>query len=164
LKPLVSLELYDPRNGDLSLTVESFAGYHELSAPQRTNYFTVFWVQEGQGIFCAESGQHPFAANSLLFLSPWQSFRFVPDSALGGLTLKFHANFLCIETYHEEIGCNGVLFNNTYGVPGIRLDEGQAREAASLLEEIRRELREAGLAHSEVLLFYLKIFSSGLRV
>jgi hypothetical protein len=164
LKPLVSLELYDPRNGDLSLTVEPFAGSDELSAPQRTNYFTVFWVQEGRGIFCAESGQHPFVANSLLFLSPWQSFRFVPASALRGLTLKFYANFLCIETYHEEIGCNGVLFNNTYGVPGIRLDEGQAREAASLLEEIRRELREAGLAHSEVLLFYLKIFSSGLRV
>lgn len=152
-----SLQLYDPRNGDLSLRVEPFEN-GPASTPQRTNYFTVFWVQQGIGEFFADSGQYPFVANSLLFLSPYQSFKFACDTGLRGLCLKFHANFLCIETHHEEVGCNGVLFNDSYGTPGVRLDECHVQECAAVLEQMRRELGERGLAHSEVLLSYLKIF------
>jgi AraC family transcriptional regulator, transcriptional activator of pobA len=158
LKRESSLHLYDPRNGDLSLKVESFEAPDDSSVPQRTNYFTVFWVQEGTGTFCAESGQYPVTGNSLLFLVPYQSFKFIDQSGVRGLCLQFHANFLCIETYHEEVGCNGVLFNNTYGMPFVRLEECHARDAARLLDEMRRELQGGGLAHSEVLLSYLKIF------
>jgi AraC-like DNA-binding protein len=118
----------------------------------------VFWVQGGSGTFCAETGEYPFAAHSLLFLVPYQSFRFLSDASVRGLCLQFHANFLCIETYHAEIGCNGVLFNDSYGVPCVGLEDGQTREVALLLDEIRRELQERGLAHSEALLSYLKIF------
>lgn len=153
-----SVQLYDPRNGDLSLKVELFDDACDWSAPQRTNYFTMFWVQEGTGLFFAEAGQYPFAENSLLFLSPYQSFKFGCDSGLRGLCLKFHANFLCIETHHEEVGCNGVLFNDSYGTPEVRLDKAHAQECALMLEEMRRELGEGGLAHAEVLLSYLKIF------
>jgi AraC-like DNA-binding protein len=71
--------------------------------------------------------------------------------------VQFHANFLCIETYHAEIGCNGVLFNDPYGVPLVRLDDAAAAEAADLIGRIRRELAEAGVAHAEVLLSYLKV-------
>jgi AraC-like DNA-binding protein len=152
------LQLYDPRNGDLSLKVEFFDISEERAIPQRTNYFTVFWVQGGTGTFCAETGQYPFAAHSLIFLVPYQSFRFLSDSTVRGLCLQFHANFLCIETYHEEVGCNGVLFNDTYGVPCVGLEDCHTREVAILLDEIRRELQERGLAHSEVLLSYLKVF------
>ncbi len=152
------LQLYDPRNGDVSLKVEPFGVSTSGSDPQRTNYFTVFWVQGGAGTLCAESGQYPFAAHSLLFLVPYQSFRFLADSAVHGLCLQFHANFLCIETYHEEVGCNGVLFNDTYGIPCVDLEDCHTREVGLLLDEIRRELQERGLAHSEVLLSYLKIF------
>jgi AraC family transcriptional regulator, transcriptional activator of pobA len=153
-----SLQLFDPRNGDLSLRLEAFRTSDDLPGPQRTNYFTIYWVQEGAGIFYAGAGRHPFDANSMLFLVPYECFRFVPDRPTHGLCLKFHANFLCIETYHEEVGCNGVLFNDTYGVPCLQMDQGQAREAAGLLDEIQRELRDGRLAHSEVLLSYLKIF------
>lgn len=152
------LQLYDPRNGDLSLKVEPFDFSKDKSLPQRTNYFTVFWVQSGSGSFCAETGQHPFSAQSLLFLVPYQSYRFLADAAVRGLCLQFHANFLCIETYHEEVGCNGVLFNDTYGIPRVALEDCHAREVALLLDEMRREMQERGLAHSEVLLSYLKIF------
>jgi AraC family transcriptional regulator, transcriptional activator of pobA len=158
LRPAPFLQLYDPRNGDLSLRVDPLDTPDDLSAPQRTNFFTVFWIQEGQGTFCAESGEYPFAAQSLLFLVPYQSFKFISGSGFRGLCLRFHANFLCIETYHEEVGCNGILFNDTYGVPCVNLEECHAQEAAALLDEISRELREGGLAHSEVLLSYLKIF------
>ena len=142
----------------MSLKVETFDIPEGPAIPQHTNYFSVFWVQEGAGMFCAESGQYPLPPNSLFFLAPYQSFRFDCETGVRGLCLQFHANFLCIETYHQEVGCNGVLFNDTYGVPCVNLEECHTRDAGLLLDEIRRELQERGLAHSEVLLSYLKIF------
>jgi AraC-like DNA-binding protein len=152
------LQLYDPRNRDLALKIEAFTDADALSAPQRTNYFTVFWVQEGTGTFWADLGEHPFGAGSLLFLVPYQSFRFQADGLLRGLCIQFHANFLCVETYHEEVGCNGVLFNDVYGPPVVSLGPDQERELGPLVEALCRELSERGLAHPEVLLAYLKIF------
>ncbi len=75
-----------------------------------------------------------------------------------GRCLQFHANFLCIETYHEEVGCNGVLFNDVYGVPAIRLVPPHDKEIAELIGAIEREMQDEGLAHVELLLSYLKIF------
>lgn len=152
------LQLYDPRNGDLSLKVEPFDIAEDGATPRRSNYFTVFWIQQGAGTFCPESGQYPFRAHSLLFLSPYQSFRFQSGERTAGLCLQFHANFLCIETYHEEVGCNGVLFNDAYGSPCVGLEDSHLQDVATLLDEMRRELEEGGLAQSEVLLSYLKIF------
>ena len=154
--PASSLHLYDPRNGEMALKVEPFAGIH--GEPQRTNYFTVFWIQDGSGIFWADLGRYSFGPNTLLFFVPYQSYRFLADRPTHGLTVQFHANFLCIETHHEEVGCNGVLFNDLYGIPVVQLDDAGARELAGLLVDMSHELREGGLAHSEVLLSYMKIF------
>jgi len=139
------------------LKVEAFADAEALAAPQRSNYFTVFWVQTGRGTFWADLGDYDFGAGSLLFLVPYQCFRFQPDGPLRGVCIQFHANFFCIETYHEQVGCNGVLFNDVYGAPRVVLGPADERELAGLVDALRRELSEQGLAHPEVLLAYLKI-------
>jgi AraC-like DNA-binding protein len=153
-----ALQLYDPRDGDLALKIEAFTGAEALAAPQRFNYFTVFWIQEGRGTFWADLGDYEFEASSLLFLVPYQCFRFQPDGPLRGVCIQFHANFFCIETYHEQVGCNGVLFNDLYGAPLVVLPAADESELAGLVDALRRELSEQGLAHPEVLLAYLKIF------
>lgn len=153
-----SLQLYDPRRGDLAFKIESFARDPALATPQRTNYFTVFWIRQGSGTFWADVGQYDFGSGSLLFLVPYQSFRLQADGPLAGVRLQFHANFFCIETYHEEVGCNGVLFNDAYGPPLVALGPADELELDGLIEALRRELSERGLAHPEVLLAYLKIF------
>lgn len=153
-----TLHLYDPRNGDLSLKIEPFQDVSAFSQPQRTNYFTILWISEGSGTFWADLGCHPFGADSLLFLVPYQSFRLQPHGSIAGFLLHFHANFLCIETHHQEVGCNGVLFNDVYGTPVVQLDETNVPTFAALIGDMREELRQNGVARSEVLLSYLKIF------
>lgn len=152
-----ALNLYDPRNGDLSLKIGSFqlpGGDAELP---RSNYFAIHWIQEGNGVFWADFGCYAFPPNSLLFLIPYQFSRIVTAEPVRGVTVQFHANFFCIETRHEEVGCNGVLFNDIYGFPVVRLDDGHADEVARLFDDMGRELRGGALAHSEVLVSYLKI-------
>lgn len=137
------LNLYDPRNGDLSLKVEPLHITSGDSELPRSNYFTICWVQEGSGLFHADFGRYPFDSNSLLFLVPYQFSRVIPTKPVSGLTVQFHANFFCIETHHEEVGCNGVLFNNLYGV--VSLDARKVQEVARLIEDMSRELRAGAL-------------------
>lgn len=152
-----ALELYDPRNGDLSLKIAPLEKSEVLSEPKRFNYFTICWVQEGKGEFFADLGQHSFGSNSLLFFVPYQAIRIIPETVLRGITIQFHANFLCIETYHDEVGCNGVLFNDIYGVPSLELNAEQTNEVGALVGMMRQELESRGVAHIDLLLSYLKI-------
>jgi AraC family transcriptional activator of pobA len=151
------LNLYDPRIGDLALKVEAVSPETDLAGPRRSNCFTVIWVRQGRGTFSADLAQFPFAADCLLFAVPYQAHRLIPESPVHGHAIQFHANFFCVETYHEEVGCNGVLFNDVYGIPLVRLDERQSLEFGELIGAMRRELMECGLAHTEVLVSYLKI-------
>ncbi len=153
----IDLHLYDPRNGDLSLKIEPFQSPSGDSEQARSNYFTIHWIQEGAGIFWADFGCYGFVPNSLLFLSPYQLSRIQSETPVRGFTVQFHANFFCIETHHEEVGCNGILFNDIYGFPVVRLDESSVRDVARLFEDMSRELRAGALAHSEILVSYLKI-------
>ncbi|WP_422925515.1 helix-turn-helix domain-containing protein [Singulisphaera sp. PoT] len=151
------LRLYDPRNGDLSLRIASLEPDELPLHPQRFNTFSLYWIQGGSGTFWADATQYRFDPGVILFFVPYQGVRIIPDAAVGGRVIQFHANFLCIETHHEEVGCNGVLFNDVYGEPMVRVDEGHAREFAVLIESMRSELEQCGLAHAEILLSYLKI-------
>ena len=92
----------------------------------------------------------------MLFLTPYQAARLDPDGDLRVTAVRFHANFMCVETHHE-VGCNGVLFNDPYGVPAVALDESTEREVGDLVSRMRDELAVTGLAHGEMLLSSLKI-------
>lgn len=149
--------LYDPRNGDLALRVTDVELPPGLAPATRTNCFSVYWIKSGQGKFLADAGQYYFGPSSLVFFVPYQYMRFEPEAQVHAVCLQFHANFLCIETYHDEIGCNGILFNDPYGIPVVEVNEGAAQEVSQLIGQIRTELAEAALAHTEILLSYLKI-------
>lgn len=160
IPPDVPLSLYDPRLGEPALTVTPLADPSNLDAPRRSNRFTIVWVREGRGTFWADLARHCFEPRTLLFLAPYQTLRLVPDpppSPVAGVVIQFHANFFCIETHHEEVGCNGVLFNDPFGMPVVRMDVDFERRLGDLVDAMRREMEETGLAHGEVLLSYLKI-------
>jgi len=77
---------------------------------------------------------------------------------ISGVCIRFHAEFLCIETHHEAVGCNGVLFNNVYGVPMAHLAPDDERAFDAIVEQMQAELGFGALATSEILVSYLKIF------
>jgi AraC-like DNA-binding protein len=153
----VPLQLFDPRRGDVAFKIAPVVSSDYRQA-QRSNFFTVLWLQKGSGTFHVDLQSYEFGAPCLLFVTPYQTFFLEPGSPIGGTSVQFHANFFCIETYHEEVGCNGVLFNDLYGHPVIRFDESHGAEFATLIAQMEAELETAGLAHSEILLSYLKVF------
>ena len=153
----VRLELFDPRRGGAPFRIAPVAA-NDLREAQRLNCFTVLWIRKGSGIFHADLNEYRFAGPSLLFANPYQIL-FLSDAAgLQGMRLDFHANFFCIETYHEEVGCNGVLFNDLYGEPVLPVPADRVAEVDDLAGLMREEVEAAGLAHAELLLSYLKVF------
>ncbi|MEX0794924.1 MAG: AraC family transcriptional regulator [Pirellulaceae bacterium] len=148
---------YDPRRGDapFALTpIDISAGHWE---PPRTNRFAVIQVESGGGTFWADAGQYPFWSGQLLFFVPYQYVRFEPTEPLSGTVIHFHANFLCVETFHSETGCSGLLFNDPYGSPAVALPAEARAEIDALVRRIRREQDEKPLAYEEIVLAAIKM-------
>ena len=153
----VTDNLYDPRKGGQAIRTQSLRLDSKPSDPARTNYFAVYFIESGSGTFWADASRFAFGPDSLLFFVPYHHIRFVPDNPVHGEFIQFHANFLCVETFHAEVGCSGILFNDPYGIPVVPLDKRAKPEVTSLIERIRREQHESDLAFGEVMLSYLKV-------
>jgi len=150
-------ELYDPRNGGQPIRIARLAIDGGPCEPPRTNCFAVTLIEAGTGTFWADASRFAFGPGCLLFFVPYQHTRFVPESPVHGRVVHFHANFLCVETFHAEVGCSGVLFNDPYGVPVVALDEPSRAEVADFFDRLRREEAGRELAFREVMLAHLKV-------
>lgn len=150
-------EFYDPRVGMPALSIARWSAERAPLEPARSNRFAVYRIESGRGTVDVDAGCHPFAAGALVFVVPYQHVRFVPERKASGEVIEFHANFLCVETFHAEAGCSGLLFNDPYGVPVLPLDEATRGEIGELFARIAREQREQGKAHADVALAYLKV-------
>lgn len=149
--------LYDPRKGGQAIRIESLSLGRKPFEPARTNYFSVYLIEAGSGTFWADASQFTFGPDSLLFFVPYQHIRFAPDKLVHGEVIQFHANFLCVETFHAEVGCSGVLFNDPYGIPVVTMDERTKSEVMGLFDRIRLEQAGRDLAYNEVMLAHLKV-------
>lgn len=149
--------LYDPRNGGQSIRVQAVSSTDEPLNPVRTNYFSIYLIRQGTGTFWADASQFEFRQDSLLFFVPYQHIQIVPSELISGDLIQFHANFLCIETFHAEAGCSGTLFNDPYGTPAVELDKRTKREVVGLIDRIRQEQADCDLASNDVMLAYLKV-------
>ena len=155
-RTIPSLELYDPRTGAEALRLFPLTVGGGAYEPPRSNQFAIYWIQRGSGTFSADSAHHVLRPG-LLFFKPYQYIRFEPQSHVAGDVIQFHANFLCVETFHAEVGCAGLLFNDPYGAPFVALDEPSTAELERLVACIRRELAGNDLARDELLLAYMKV-------
>ena len=151
------IDLYDPAAGHAALTVVDLRAEPGQPLSERTNRFALCLIPKGEGCFSVDAAAYRFRAPSLLCFGPYQNWRIDADFPVRVTSIQFHANFLCIETYHDEIGCNGVLFNDLYGIPAVDLGEGNLAAIQDLFGQIRREMAESELAQTELLLSYLKV-------
>lgn len=150
-------ELFDPRKGGQPLRVRDIQPNSLTHEPSRTNYFGVYRIDTGSGSVAIDDAHHRFAPNSLICVVPYQYVRFVCDSSISGNLIEFHANFLCVETFHAEVGCAGRLFNDPYGTPVLPMNDSAKLEMLDLFARIKREQTDRNMAFVEASLAYLKL-------
>ena len=149
--------LYDPRAGDEPVRVSDLEMTGSAVEPPRTNCFSVYLIEAGSGQFWADAARFQFAAPALLFFVPYQHIRLQAETPVRGRMIQFHANFLCVETFHAEVGCSGVLFNDPHGVPIVPLDRRANASVRKLVDGLQQEQAGQQLACHEVMLAQLKI-------
>jgi len=150
--------LFDPRQGAEALCVRPLQHTPGPWEPERSNYFTIYHIVSGQGEFWADTTRQALAARSLLFFTPYQRIRIHSETELVGDVIQFHANFLCVETFHAESGCAGSLFNDPYHPPVVALHKDKLRrEVTRLLQSLHQEQQTRDLGYEEILRAQLKI-------
>ena len=150
--------LINPQTGNLAFKVFSFNNNSHFDHIQRLNYYSLIWIRNGKGTAKADFSEYDFIQNTLFAFSPYQPFMFQTDEQIQGIVINFHPDFFCIHKHHQEVACNGVLFNNIYNPPFVALDENANSTFKMLLEQITVEMQNPALAQYELLVSYLKIF------
>ena len=150
--------LINQQNGNLAFKLFSFEDGSAFDHVQRLNYYSLVWVQKGNGKAKVDFSEFDFNENSLFSFVPYQPFMFSANKELKGVVLNFHPDFFCIHKHHKEVACNGVLFNNIYQPPFISIDNTSSNTFINLIEQMKVEMQNPDLAQYELLVSYLKIF------
>lgn len=150
--------LVNPQNGNLAFKLFSFDSVSCFDHIQRLNYYTLIWVKKGKGKVKVDFSEYDFIENQLLAFAPYQPFMLSASDAIEGVVIHFHPDFFCIMKHHNEVACNGVLFNNIYEPPYVLIDEVAKATFNMVLEQMKVEMQNPALAQYELLISYLKIF------
>jgi AraC family transcriptional activator of pobA len=150
--------LVNPQNGNLAFKLFSFESISCFDHIQRLNYYSLIWIQKGKGKVKVDFSEYDFSENQLLAFAPYQPFMLSSDGVIEGKVIHFHPDFFCIMKHHDEVACNGVLFNNIYEPPYVLIDEAARATFNMVLEQMKIEMQNPALAQYELLISYLKIF------
>jgi len=149
--------LINKQTGNLAFKLFSFEDNSYFDHLQRNNYYSLIWIMEGKGKLKTDFSEYNFGANSLFSFTPYQPFMFL-SNLIRGIAIYFHSDFFCIHKHQTEVTCNGVLFNNIYQMPFVLVDESLQNTLNKLIEQMKAEMQNPGLAQYELLISYMKIF------
>jgi AraC family transcriptional activator of pobA len=150
--------LVDPLNGNLAFKLIWFEDNSYFDHLQRNNYFSLIWIKTGNGKLKSDYSEYTFDEDTLLAFTPYQPFMLSSDAKLSGVTIQFHPNFFCIHKHHKEVSCSGILFDNIYHPPYVKVDATSAATLNMMIGQIKAEMQSKALAQYEILVSYLKIF------
>ena len=150
--------LVDPQNGNLAFKISAFESASPFDHIQRLNYYTILIVSAGVGNLKADFSAYSFSAPSLICFAPYQPFMIEPTNVFSGLAINFHPDFFCIHKHHNEVACNGVLFNNIYDPPFHTLSDTTLAILLQQVLQMKEELHSTELAQYEMLVALLKVF------
>jgi len=150
--------LVNPQTGNLAFKLFAMEDHSSFDHLQRLNYYSLLWIHKGNGKVKVDFSEYDFSENQLLAFAPYQPFMLSTKDALEGSVIHFHPDFFCIMKHHDEVACNGVLFNNIYEPPYVKVDATAKATFEMVLAQMKAEMQNPALAQYELLISYLKIF------
>lgn len=150
--------LINPQTNALAFKVFAFEDHSYFRQKRNDNCYTIVIITEGTGKLRADFSEYTFSSSSLMCFSIYQPFMIEAEGSFKGILLNFHPDFFCIHKHQKEVACNGVLFNNIYQSPSVQLTPEELSALLTLVDQLKLEMQNSGLAQYELLVSYLKIF------
>lgn len=129
----------------------------QLTSPEQYSEYTILFIAEGKGIYHADWATYEYEGPVLLFSTPLQLIYLKQAMPVPVSVLQFHGDFYCIEYHRKEVACNGLLFNNLYVQPCIKLSADEGIAFQQLLADMLGEFDQQQPAEL-VLRAYLQLF------
>ncbi|MCX2679014.1 helix-turn-helix domain-containing protein [Galbibacter sp. EGI 63066] len=148
--------LINEQTGNLAFKILPFIDNTHFDYFQRNNYYTLIWILNGSGNLRTGFSEFSFEQNSMFSFAPYQPFM-IQAAHCEGIAIFFHSDFFCIHKHQTEVTCNGVLFNNIYQLPIFYIDELTKANFQDIVEKMKIEINNAGIAQYEMLISYMKI-------
>jgi len=73
---------------------------------------------------------------ALFFINSNQYFQVEKAGPSKGYLIYYNRDFYCVQIHDEEVACDGLLFNNIYGMPMTVLPAKEDRLVAEVLQNI----------------------------
>lgn len=97
------------------------------------------------------------ATDSLLFINPKAILKPIDTKYGGECLIYFNRDFYCVEIHDQEVACDGILYNNVFEVPFVKLDESQSLDIQNILRQIQTEMENEDVNTEEMLRILLKL-------
>lgn len=153
-----SFTLTNPISKELAFRVFRYDSKSLFEEIQRPNYYSIIIIEEGTAKLKSDFSEYEIIANSILTFSPYQAFSIIANENIKARVINFHSDFFCIFRHQEEVSCNGIIFNNIYQEPILKLDKTEIATFIFLYEQMENEIKNSEIALYESIISYLKIF------
>lgn len=150
--------LINPNSKELAFRIFRFDSKKLFEEIQRPNYYSIIIIEEGSATLKSDFSEYEIATNSILTFSPYQAFSIKANENIKARVINFHSDFFCIFRHQEEVSCNGIIFNNIYQEPILKLDKNELETFIFLCNQMENEIRKNEIALYESIISYLKIF------
>lgn len=150
--------LINPQTKALALKIFAFEDDAWSKQLKNYSYYTMVLVSKGKGKVRSDFSEYDFEDYTLMCFAVYQPLMIRAEGEFKGLLINFHPDFFCIHQHQKEVACNGVLFNNIYESPLVKLDEQGFQSLSMIVNELKTGMQDASLAQYELLISYLKIF------
>lgn len=117
-----------------TVKIQNYSHASELD-PIRHPYYDILLL-DGDFAFTLDEKQYYCQGKTILFMSPFQQLEWLEVNSHQAIVLCFHGDFYCIEYHKEEVACNGILFNNIYHAPFVRVSNVFFEEIRTLYTKI----------------------------
>lgn len=93
---------------------------------------------------------------SLFFINSNQYLELEKAGNKPGYLIYYNRDFYCVQIHDEEVACDGLLFNNIYGMPMTMLSPKEDPIISSILDNIIEELSNLESSREEMIRIYVK--------
>jgi AraC-like DNA-binding protein len=100
--------------------------------------------------------QFKTAEECLFFVNSNQYFKLEDAGKQPGLLIYYNRDFYCVQIHDAEVACDGLLFNNVFEIPMVRLTAADNQRIAGMIMNIRDEFNEQLSSREEMIRTYLK--------
>ncbi|HCA08737.1 helix-turn-helix domain-containing protein [Chryseobacterium sp.] len=139
----------------MSVQIQSYNASDFPSDFNTENYGVV--LLKGTGVFSVDQINYSYEGCTVLFLTPYQKLKLASETDEQICIMSFHGDYYCIEYHKEEVACNGLLFNNIYLNPSIKLTSENYEYILGIFDHIQRELSEKHLFSESIIKTYIQL-------